>query len=352
MLGLRASDHLDWHLEPHARPAAILPMVSWLPAEAVVVAGEPLWLVQGVVSVDAFPLATRALWGTREVAGAMPAFVAVIEPATGAMRIFRDPSADSVAAAWARIMGPVVEPEGALPDPVRDAMGYPRLLFEAQLRVLEGPAWQLGRRAGRRVADGPPELPVPIWSLAEEPGWQAVLEDPARLTIATILSASRRAGRLHVAVQRHDAQGPENSREFERRWNRMPALAQWRDSARAAQDSVRTGTVRWYLGAAGLVGWQPMIAISRTGRATALAVAVSAGERVAVAREPSAAWDGLFADGQIRLETLGQEVDLERWGKAREWLARADSALARGDMTAFGRAYEALRRLVLEPRPE
>jgi hypothetical protein len=352
VLRLSPDSHVDWHLEPNARPAAIMPMVSWLPADAAVIDGRPTWLVQGVIPVEEFPLATRTTWGTRQVAGVMPAFVAVVDPITGAMRIYPDPGADSLATAWAALMGPVVEPATSLPPSVRDALTYPRLLFEAQLRVLEGPAWQLGRRAGRRVPDGPPELPVPIWSREDGAGWQAVLEDPTRLTIASLLAAHRRAGRLHVALQRHDGQGPENGREVERAWNRLPTLVQWRDSSRAAGDSVITGTVRWHLGAGGLVAWQPILAISRTGRANALAVAVSVGDRVAVARAPAEAWQQLLGPGRDGPVPEVSEDLSGQWAKAREWLARADSALARGDMTAFGRAYEALRRLVQEQTPE
>jgi hypothetical protein len=344
---------VDWHLDPTARAAVLLPMVSWLPAEMAVVEGRPLWLVQGVIPVERYPLAARGRWAGRDVAGAMPAFVAVMEPVTGAVTVYRDPGADSLAATWARIIGPLIEPEGAMPPAIRAALRYPKLLFEAQVRVLEGAAWQFGRRPGRRVADGPPEEPVPIWSRRDGPGWQSVLEDPTRLTVSAILTATRRDGRLRLEVSRHDGQGgPENGRELERRWNRLPGLIRLRDSARAAQDSVIAGTVRWHVGPAGMVAWQPIIASGRFGRVTALGVAVSAGEKVAMAREPAAAWAALFADGRevVPAATPGEEV--ERWRKAREWMARADSALARGDLTAFGRAFEALRGLLQEPPPK
>ena len=45
-------------------------------------------------------------------------------------------------------------------------------------------------------------------------------------------------------------------------------------------------------------------------------------------------------------------AEAERWLKAREWMARADSALARGDLTAFGRAFEALRKLLAQEPPK
>lgn len=348
-----ATGSVDWHLDPTARASALLPMVSWLPAEMAVVDGRPLWVVQGVIPVERYPLAARGRWAGRDVAGAMPAFVAVMEPVTGAVTVYRDPGADSLVAAWARIIGPLIEPEGAMPPALRASLRYPKLLFEAQVRVLEGAAWQFGRRPGRRVADGPPEEPVPIWSRRDGPGWQSVLEDPTRLTVSSILTATRRDGRLRVEVSRHDGQGgPENGRELERRWNRLPQLIRLRDSARAAQDSVIAGTVRWHLGPAGLVAWQPIIAAGRFGRVTALGVAVSAGEKVAMAREPGAGWAALFSDGREVVPAAASGEDAERWRKAREWMARADSALARGDLTAFGRAFEALRTLLVEPPPK
>jgi hypothetical protein len=48
---------------------------------------------------------------------------------------------------------------------------------------------------------------------------------------------------------------------------------------------------------------------------------------------------------------LGQSAPLlsggsGRLGEAREWMAIADSALKRGDWSAFGRAFEALREIL------
>jgi hypothetical protein len=353
LLRRSATGAVDWHLDPTARAATLLPMVSWLPADIAVVEGRPLWLVQGVIPVERYPLAARGRWAGRDVAGAMPAFVAVMEPATGAVTVYRDPGADSLAASWARIIGPLIQPEGSMPAGIRDALRYPKLLFEAQVRVLEGAAWQFGRRPGRRVADGPPEEPVPIWTSHDGPGWQSVLEDPTRLTISAILTATRHEGRLRLTVSRHDGQGgPENGRELERRWNRLPGLIRLRDSSRAAQDSVIAGTVRWYVGPAGLVAWQPIVAAGRFGRVSALGIAVASGEKVAMAREPAAAWGELLADGRAAPPQVEPGQEVERWRKAREWMARADSALARGDLTAFGRAFEALRGLLQEPPPK
>lgn len=343
---------VDWHLDPTARAEALLPMVSWLPADLVVIGGRPLWIVQGMIPIADYPLATRGRWGSREVAGVMPALIAVMDPGSGAVALHRDPAADSLGAAWARILGPLVEPAGSLPTEIRDGLRYSRLLFELHLRILEGPAWHLGHRPGRRVASGPPEPPVPVWTNSDDPGWQSVLEDPARLTVSTLLTASRRSGIPRVEVLRHGGVGLGNGRELERRWNQLAALTRLRDSARAAGDSVHVGSVRWHLGAAGLIAWQPTVAFNRFGRVTALAVATSASDQYSAGRAPALAWtEVLGAPGASATGAL-PGLAVEDWRQAREWMARADSALSRGDLVAFGRAFEALRRLLQAAPPK
>jgi|CXWL01.1.fsa_nt_gi hypothetical protein len=343
------SGAVDWLLDPTERAAALMPMVSWLPADLLVVEGRAVWLVQGVIPLGEYPLSMHGRWGGREVAGVKPGFVAAMDPESGSVRIYLDPSADALAKAWARIFTPLVE--GApLPPALGATLRYPRLLIEAQLRVMEGPAWHFGKRPGRREAAGPPESPVPVWTVAEGPGWQSVMEDPARQALATILTASRRGGVMRVTVQREEGPLLDNAREAERRWNRLPSLSRWRDSARAARDSILPGTVRWYHGPRGLMAWQPIIAVNRFGRVTALAVAASIGERATAARDPAAAWAELLGDPAAPPVPESVVSDAERWQQARQWMARADSALARGDLTAFGRAFELLRK-VLQPAP-
>ncbi len=340
---------VDWLLDPSARAAALMPMVSWLPAELLLVEGRARWVVQGVIPLSEFPLATHGRWGGRDVAGVKPGFVALMDPETGAVQVHLDPGADALAKGWARILGPLVDSTPLAPAIVAE-LRYPRLLVEAQLRVLEGPAWHLGKRPGRRDSDGPPESPVPVWSATDGAGWQAVMEDPARQALTTILTASRQGGVMRLAVFRNDGPLMDNAREAERRWNRLPVLSRWRDSARAARDSILPGTVRWYPGPRGLMAWQPVIAVNRFGRVTVLAIAASIGERATAAHDPASVWAELLGDRAAPRPLEAAASEAERWQKAREWMARADSALARGDLTAFGRAFETLRK-VLAPQP-
>jgi hypothetical protein len=286
------------------------------------------------------------------VAGVAPAFLALMDPWTGAVEFHQDPSASALGQAWVRIAGDLVAPPGSLPTVVRDAVPYPRLLLETQLRQLEGAAWQLGRRPGRRVPDGPPETPTPTWTRSDGAGWQSAFEDPERRVLTALVGATRRNGVMRLTVVRHEGDGPENGREVEREWNRLPALTHWRDSARAARDSVVSGTVRWHLGPAGLLAWQPVIALNRFGRVTAIAVGTAGEGRLGADPNLDVAWRTVLSPVSAPLEDPQGPQDAEMLRKAREWLARADSAMARGDLTAFGRAFEALRALLRDPAPE
>ncbi len=352
MLRLPSSASVDWNLDPAARAAALLPFASWLPGELVVVDGRPIWITQGVIPIAHFPLSGTGRWGGRDVAGIAPAFLALIDPWTGAVEVHPDPGANALGLAWVRIAGDLVAPAGTLSPAVRDAVPYPRLLLETQLHQLEGQAWSLGRRPGRRVPDGPPEAPTPTWTRSDGAGWQSVFEDPERRVMTGILTATRRDGLPRITVVRHGGTGPENGREAERSWNRLPALNRLRDSARAARDSVVAGTVRWHLGPAGLLAWQPLVALNRFGRVTAIVVGTAGRGRVAADRDPVAAWQGVLGEADSPTLPPEAQINAELVRKAREWLVRADSAMARGDLTAFGRAFEALRTLLREPPPE
>ena len=68
-------------------------------------------------------------------------------------------------------------------------------------------------------------------------------------------------------------------------------------------------------------------------------------------RTPEAAWRTLSAAGASGGGPVPFDV-VNRFEAIRAWVRRADSALARGDLTAFSRAWEAVRGLLTEPPRE
>jgi hypothetical protein len=262
------------------------------------------------------------------------------------VRVFVDPAADSLGVAWGAVYAPLVEPASAIPAGLRSALPYPVTWFEAQLEVLEEPSWGLGRRpSGAGPAGGMP--PGPVWG-ADGPLLQAMFEDPARGSPATLVEAGRRGGEAVLTIDRLADRNAPGAEELSRSWSRMPALGRLRDSVRAAGDTVLAGAVRWQDTPAGMVAWQAFRSGGRRGVPSVLWIATARGTAIGGARRPQLAWAALGRDegsasGDAPIDAVS------RLEAIRAWVARADSALARRDMTAFGRAWEALRGLLAEP---
>lgn len=337
-----AIDAIDWHLDPRERAAALLPMADWMGATPRLVQGRLAWVVQGLLAVQDFPRAARTRWLGDEMAGVVPAFVATVSAETGATRIYYDPAADSLAHAWGRTAPGLVEPATALPADVRMELGYPAAWLDAQLDVLAGHAWGLGARPERRLAGGV----SPVWLDPVRVGRQGALEDPARRVVSAIVTGTRLGGWPVLQIDRTEV-GAANIADLERLWQREPVLVHARDSARAAGDTFQTGGVRWRAAVEGTVSWQPLYAVSGASRPRLLGLATTFDDRAAGGRAPTDAWRALV--GGIRAAEAAGPSEAAVIRTAREWLLRADSALARRDMTAFGRAFEGLRSALTKP---
>jgi hypothetical protein len=134
-------------------------------------------------------------------------------------------------------------------------------------------------------------------------------------------------------------------------WQRMPALSQLRDSVHAAGDTMVPGSLRWHAGPAGLLVWQSLVSSGRRGPLTLLWVSAASDAQLGGGRRPGAAWETAMGgvEGGGSVETVNELARIEA---VRTWMRRADSALARGDLTAFARSWEALRGLLLDSLPQ
>ncbi len=340
---------IDWHLDPVERVRALLPMASWLPADLLLVGDRPTWVVQGVLPIAEFPLASRGHWRGQLVAGVVPAFVATLDAATAELHVHLDPAADSLAVAWAGAIGPLIESAGTLPTDIRQHLPYPAAWFESQLEVLEDPAWALGRRPVSSVS-GLPEHSVSSWIGAGTPAREVLLEDPQRRVPVALVTATRRDGLPSLDLEHYESAEAraQNALELQRLWGFSVELQHLRDSARAAGDSLRAGDVHWYLGGGALAAWEPVLALAPRQPPVLLWLATAVGDRVGGGRLPIDAWHAATGPGTPAAPAGPSNSAII--AEARRWLRLADSALARGDLTAFGRAFEALR-AILAPSP-
>jgi hypothetical protein len=348
ILRLSADDSLDWLRDPADRAHALMPGLTWVTEGLVPRDGRWFWIVAGLATVDRAPLSTRVAHAGRTVSGVVTALIASVAADDGTVTVVRDPARHPLGEAWAAIHPTLAV--GADSGPAReDGRVYPQALLATQLDVLAQPHWQLGARPQAVVNDS--ILPVPPVHAGAPGAWQAMFEDPSHGRSVALVEARRRDGAPVLAVHRLPDPTMPALRELTAAWLRMPTPAQLADSLRAAGDSLLAGPIRWHIGAGGPVAWQGFRSTGTAGAVSLLWVGTAWPAGIGGARRPETAWQGRgradsagSAPGP-RVDALGQLEAI------RTWMARADSALARGDLTAFGRAWEALRGLLLSAPP-
>ena len=334
----------DWHLDPTERAAAVVPMLAWTPADLIMVNTRPTWLVQGLLTVDQFPLATRAAWAGKQVAGAAPVLLCTVDVASGETHFYVDPAADSLGIAWARLLGPVIAERGVLPPMVRSSVTYPEAWFESQLAVLEGPTWHAGRLPTQFDA---PLAPAPVWVTGHVPGRQMVFEDTHGEAV-TLATAYRVDGMPQLRLDRRESDGTaaESRAQLRQLWSRTPIMTHLQDSIAAAGDSIALRSIRWSVGRGAITAWRPTFALPRQDGPVLLWITTAVGDRVGGGHSPAEAWAAAMAPGGAVAEHAPDAATA--LAAARQWLQQADAAFRRGDMTAFGRAYEELRKALGE----
>ena len=334
LLGMPPESRIDWNLSPAERSARLIPELDWVLDGAKIVNGNLQWLLTGYAVTPRAPLATRIEWLGREVAGVEPALIAQIDAATGQPGFWRHPAADSLGMAWARAHHTLVSAGGG------PAVHYPVRWFEAQLAVLEGEhGWALGRRLGAVSPDGPPGPAMLSWRNGEVVP-QAGLGNPGNGRLGRMVAGS--ATQWALAVQPVDSFAPPAQHELVERWAADPDLRRLRDSVRASGDSVWADGLRHQQGPAGLAAWQGWFAPADGGRARLVWLSTALGSKIGGGRSGLMAWNTVRHDPEAEL-VIREVIAEERLENALLWLERADSALRRGDLTAFGRAWEALR---------
>lgn len=336
---------VDWSLDPQERLARLVPGLAWEAVGVVAHGGRLAWVVSGLATVGRAPLTARVPFGDATVAGVVPALIATVHADDGAVGIWVDPAADSLGHAWARVAGELVDPNASLPTWLEGVLPYPGNWFSAQLRVLERAHWGMGRRSTDPTSDESLGWTA-TWG-TNGPRLQAVLEDPGRATPITLVEAGRLGRVALIAVTDLRDEELPGGDERARSWRRVPQLTQVRDSVRAAGDTLVGGPLRHHVGPAGAISWQAFRTAGRRGAPAIRWLATAHGPDIGGGRAPAEAWQSVFDPGAVSGDRVPFDV-VSRYEAIRGWISRADSALARGDLTAFARAWEALRGLLLE----
>jgi len=345
LLGALAPDaRVNWALTPGRRLARLAPFAEWGEPVARIVDGELVWLVDGYVPAQAFPLATRIEWRGRASAGLRAGLLATVSAQTGAARIYLRPGSDALASAWAAVAGGVVEPATSMPDAVWRAAPYPLDLFRVQARRIEQTARTIGAAGGRAGSDLA-ELPRADMVWAHDTSGPLLImpyERPGERQLGAILVGSHDEESDALRLIRFDSATTLPSRgALESRWARFPSYDALNDSIRDEGGRLERGPVRFDVTQDGLVAYQSHFAGPATGRVSLVWVTVATGDRQGAGHDLKQAWSNLLGASAPALPGQAQTTRLD---DARRLLLRADSALRAADWEAFGRAWSMLRR--------
>jgi hypothetical protein len=346
LLGQQASGaRVDWALAPEERLARLTPFAEWGAAVPRVIDGELVWLADGYLAPGTFPLSRRVEWRGRSIGSLEAGFLGTVEAATGVTRIFLRPGAGALAEAWADVSRGVVEPPSAVPEPLLRAAPYPTELFRVQARQVEQGPWKPGALWGRPPTD--PSEPA-----RENIGWSADSAGPLLLAsyeraserrTTAVLVGRREEGQDVLALVRLDSAVALPSRSaLESRWSRFASYDALSDSIREDGGTLEKGPIRLELEPGGAVAYQAFFARRGAEKPRLAWVSVAAGaERLGAGRTLPEAWSNLLGTSVPSMPGSAQATRLD---EARRWLDRADSALRVADWTAFGRAWQGLRR--------
>ena len=335
---------VDWRLAPAERLAALAPFAHWGEPVPRIVDRALVWVAHGYLAPRAFPLSARLRWRERELGALHAGFLATVEAATGATRIYLRPGANPPAAAWAAIAQGVVEPASAIPEMVLRAAPYPVELFRVQARYLEERRPQLGSLGGPPTSRRT-ELPATdgVWSPdTSGPVRMAIYERASERRVAAVLTGTEADGLDQLRLVRFDSAGALESRSvLENRWSHFATYDALSDSITEDGSRLERGPVRIDLGAGGPVAYQSHFARDPRGSIALSWLSVAApGNLVGAGRSMREAWSNLLG---ATVPVVAGSAQATRLEEARRWLERADSALRAGDWSGFGQAWKGLR---------
>jgi hypothetical protein len=344
---------LVWHLSPADRFAALLPFADWGDPVPVVVDNELIWVSDGYVTSETFPLIDRLPWRRDAVNLVQAGFVGVVWARTGRTAIYLRGNAETegLARTWAAIAGGVVQPIRDLPAGLATALPYPNELFAVQSRALEREPWDAGTLSDRPEAGpGEPGPPTSGWR-ADTGGTRlvALYERPSGGRVSAALAGATRDGRPVLDLVRLDSvRSLPAPRALDATWRRFPSFLSLADSVRstgaARGDSLVRGPLTvWLDPVAGLGAYRTWYAPRGNGLALVWVSIAQSGRPVGGAgRTLAEAWDNLRG-ASAPLPPTVPTASLE---EARKWLRIADSAIRAGDWAGFGRAFDALKQVI------
>ena len=318
---------LLWRRDVADRLQRLAPFATFDDPVPVVAEGALLWVTFGYPEVEPFPLVRPVEVDGRWVRYLRAGLVATVSAASGDTRLFLAPGADSLAAAWARLLEPLIEPLDSLPAAVRAQLPFPRRAFRAVSALLasrqtDGPAWT------PRLRD-PFELIAPAVGGPGTVVWTAQGFE-AGSTFAALIAGTMTRAEPRVFV-----------------WRPTPAV-HLPPGLVGSPNTTAPGVLRLWSAAGTLLSKQALFAESAAGGAPSGidTVFLTWGERRGQGRDAAAALRDLLGGGAGGVHLAEDTTLAARWRRAQRVVAQADAALAAGDLEAFARLYRQLHELL------
>ena len=331
-----------WLLDPRERVAALAPYAVWSAPVPRPADGRLVWVLHGAATSEAFPLVPRAPFRGEQVGLARSSFVGVVDAESGDTRIFLRPDADPLSRAWAAVADGTVQAWETLEPSLRATVGYPADLFRAQAEALAQTPLNGTGTERLTLLDDTLAVGLETWA-ADTAGLV--------LTAAYIEPGQRRVGALLLATEENGARRlqlvlPDSAatlvapQVLAGRWSRFALFEQLQDSVRAAGGSLTLAPVRFWLGGAGLGAYRAHFGEGPAGRPLLVWLSLALPDRLAAGRDEPEALENLAGTGVPAPFAPPGRAPID---EARRWMHIADSALRRGDLEAFARAWDGLR---------
>ena len=334
---------LLWRRDVLERLERLAPIASFDAAAPVIADSALWWVAYGYFTADVFPLAgpvDDGRGGRDSVRYLHAGLVGAVNAADGDTRFYLSPGADSLAAAWARLLAPLIRPLDSLPPALRAQLPFPGRAFRAATALVE--RWRTDTTAWSSRPRDPFDLVAPtVEGSTEAPRVWMAQGFEAGSTLAALVAATMTPDGPRVSVWRPGLTA------------RLPPVLV------GSPNTTAPGVPRLWNVARALFSGQALFTQAPTGSPpTGIdTVFLSWGEHRGQGRSVVAALRSLLASsGETR--SPADTALAARWRLAQQLAAQADSALAAGDLERFGRLYGQLKDLLglgrrkLAPAPE
>lgn len=323
---------LLWRRDVRERLTRLAPFAHFDEALPIVADSALWWLAYGYLESDAFPLARPVDAGGADSLRYLRAgFLGTVNAANGDTRLYLAPSADSLAAAWAKLLTPMIAPLDSLPVQLAARLPFPRRSFRVAT-VLVG-RWRDDTTTWRPRPREPFDLTAPGGDL-----WMGQAFE-AGSTLAVLAATTQPRSGPHLTVWKPP---------FGVGVRLPPVLV-------GSPKTTAPGVPRLWSAGGTLFFAQALFAQPAGAAPTGIdTVFLGWGDRRGQGTGVRSALRALLATG-----AAGAAADTTlaaRWRAAQLLAAEADAALATGDLEKFGRLYRQLRDLLargkLAPTPE